>query len=75
MSNQPSSGNRPGAASVRRLLYGVFGFVLGYLTVEIIIGVAIATATDVPTAVWSAVPLAGGTAGAVFAVTRARTTS
>jgi hypothetical protein len=50
----------------------VIGFVLGYLAVEITIGVAISTATDVPTAVWSTVPLAGGIAGAVFAVRRTR---
>ena len=72
MSNPSSSGSRPVAGSVRRFVYGMIGFVLGYLAVEITIGMAIATATDVPTAVWSAVPMAGGIAGAAFAVRRAR---
>jgi len=72
VSQPPSSGDRRLAGTARRLIYGVIGFVLGYLAVEITIGVAISTATDVPTAVWSTVPLAGGIAGAVFAVRRAR---
>jgi hypothetical protein len=54
VSHPPSSGNRPLAGTVRRAIYGVIGFVLGYLAVEITIGVAIATATDGARSRWPA---------------------